>query len=62
MYVERVLEDVRCVSAHREPSAGCQVATVAAHGLHHEDTPLSAAGRLFDGITALERKPPSSTI
>lgn len=51
--VEGLLEDVRCISAGRQPSHGGQVAAVAPHGLDYEHAPLGAAGRLLDAIAGL---------
>lgn len=42
--VEGVLKDVSCVSAHGYTSAGCQIATIASHGLHHKYPSLGPSG------------------
>lgn len=51
--VERVFVDVGCVCPDGYASAGCQIATVASHGLHHKHPSLGPSGRLLDFITAL---------
>lgn len=41
--VERVFVDVGCVGPDSYTSAGCQIATVASHGLHHKHPSLGAS-------------------
>lgn len=51
--VERVFVDVGRVGPDSYTSAGCQIATVASHGLHHKHPSLGPRGWLLDFITAL---------
>lgn len=53
--VERVFIDVGCVGPNSYTSAGCQIATVASHGLHHKHPSLGPSSGLLDFIAALVR-------
>ena len=50
---ELLLVDVSSVRPAGHPGHGGQVAAVAAHGLHYEDSPLGAGGRLPDPVADL---------
>lgn len=51
---EGLLMNIRCISASGHSAHCCQITTIAAHCLDHEDTTFSTCGTLFDFVNRLK--------